>query len=142
MLPAEVRRRAQEIRAASQQLVKQSGQFHDRADVLMREAEVAVALLRDAIKQSATEALGRIIRFKLGEGRLPQAGVPATIPGRPGDGSVCGACDHVVSSRELIMLVSKEEAALSSPRGVTRIPLHADCFELRNRERKRLSANS
>jgi hypothetical protein len=60
MLPAEVRRRAQETRAATQQLVKRAGQLRDCADVLMREAEVARALLRDAMKQSAVESLRRI----------------------------------------------------------------------------------
>jgi hypothetical protein len=86
VLPAEIIRRAQEIRAASQQLVKHAGQLSDRADVLMREVEVAVALLRNAMKQSAVEGLRRIIRSKLLD----------TIPGRPGDDSICGACDHIV----------------------------------------------
>jgi hypothetical protein len=57
MLPAEVRRRAQEARAAAQKLVKLSGQLRDSADVLMREAaEVAVAALRAAMKESAAKA--------------------------------------------------------------------------------------
>jgi hypothetical protein len=110
--------------------VKHAGQLHDRADVLMREAEVTMALLRDTMKQSAVEGLRRIIRAKLRDGSLP-AGIPATIPGRPGDDSICGACDHIVRERELMMLVRRHE---SSP-GMEPIPLHADCFQLWNEER-------
>jgi hypothetical protein len=138
MLPSAVRGRAQEIRAATQQLVKHAGQLRDRADVLMREAEVAVALLRDAMKQSAVEGLRRIIRGKLRDGSLPHAGIPATIPGRPGDDSICGACDHIVRNRELMMLVSGQE----SPPGVEPIPLHADCFQLWNEERRAFKPSS
>jgi hypothetical protein len=76
ILPAEVRRRAQEIRAATQQLVKHAGQLRDRADVLIRETEVAIALLRDAMKQSAVEGLRRTIRAKLRDGSLPHAAGP------------------------------------------------------------------
>ena len=47
MLPATVRRRAQETREATQRLVKQSNQLCDRADVLMREAEA----LREELKR-------------------------------------------------------------------------------------------
>src|SRR5262245_5968097 len=39
MLPAEVRRRAQEVREAAGLLVKESQQLRDRSDVLIREAE-------------------------------------------------------------------------------------------------------
>lgn len=49
LLPAEVRRRAREARAAAQRLVKQSHELSDRADVLMREAEAALAALRDVM---------------------------------------------------------------------------------------------
>jgi hypothetical protein len=138
MLPAAVRVRAQEIRAATQQLVKHAGQLRDRADVLMREAEVAVALLRDAMKQSAVEGLRRITRDKLRDGSLPHAGIPATIPGRPGDDSICGACDHIVRDRELMMLVRRHE----SPPGMEPIPLHTDCFQLWNEERRAFKPNS
>jgi hypothetical protein len=137
MLPAEVRRRAQEIRAASQQLVKHAGQLPDRADVLMREAAIAMALLRDAMKLSAVEGLRRIIRDKLRDGSLPHAGIPATIPARPGDDSICGACDHTVRNRELMMLVSGQ----ASPPGMEPIPLHGDCFELWNEERRAFRPN-
>src|SRR5215831_8034262 len=43
MLPEEVRRRAQDVRDVARRLVKESQQSRDRADVLMREAEAAIA---------------------------------------------------------------------------------------------------
>jgi hypothetical protein len=106
----------------TQQLVKQSRQPSDRADVLTREAEVA---LRDAREQLVSARLRRIIQVKLRDGSLPHDGVPATIPGRPGDDSPCGACDHLVTSRHLMMLVPTQPP----------IPFHADCFDLWNVER-------
>jgi hypothetical protein len=142
MLPEEVRRRAQETRAVAQKLVKESGQLQDRADVLMREAEVAVAALRAALKPSAVEALRHVIRSKLRDGNLPYDDIPATIPGRPGDNSVCGACDHVVTSRTLMMVVTRQASPLSAPHEVAQIPFHADCFELWNEERRTLKHSS
>ena len=57
MLPSEVRHRAQAVRAAAQQLVKQTQQARDRADVLMREAEALLferqKTLRDAMGKRA-----------------------------------------------------------------------------------------
>jgi hypothetical protein len=50
-LPQEIRRAARAVRDAAQRLVKQSGQLHDRADVLMVEAEAAVAALRETIRR-------------------------------------------------------------------------------------------
>ena len=49
MLPAEMRQRAREARDAARRLVKHSGELQDNADVLMREAEAAVAALRETI---------------------------------------------------------------------------------------------
>ena len=49
MMPAEVRRRAQEARDAAIRLVKQSHQLTDRADMLIAAAEAAIAALREAI---------------------------------------------------------------------------------------------
>ena len=48
MLPAAVRQRAREAREAAQRLVKRSHELGDRADVLMRELEVALRRLREA----------------------------------------------------------------------------------------------
>jgi hypothetical protein len=141
MLPEEVRRRARETRTAAQKLVRRSGQLQDRvADVLMHETEVALAALRAAMKESAAEALRLVIRSKLRDGRLPYDDIPATIPGRPGDNSVCIACDHVVTSRTLMMIVTRQ-ASPGSPPNVP-IPFHADCFELWNEERRTLKPSS
>ena len=49
MLPAEMRQRAREARDAARRLVKHSSALRDNADVLMREAEAAVAALRETI---------------------------------------------------------------------------------------------
>jgi hypothetical protein len=54
LLPEEVRRRAQALREAAQKLVKHGHELADRADVLMREAEVA----RDAFMATMRHALG------------------------------------------------------------------------------------
>jgi len=52
ILPAEVRQRAFAARAAAQRLVKRSREPGDTADVLTREAEAALASLREAMRQS------------------------------------------------------------------------------------------
>jgi hypothetical protein len=52
MLPAEVRRRAQEARDATRQLVKQSPQLRDKADVLIREAEAALHAVRSTLRRA------------------------------------------------------------------------------------------
>jgi len=55
MLPAEIRRRAQEVREAAQHLVKESQQLRDASDVLIREAEALLferlRSLREAMSQ-------------------------------------------------------------------------------------------
>jgi len=53
LLPGEVRRSAREARAAARRLVKQSHELSDRADVLMREAEAAIAALRETMKRAS-----------------------------------------------------------------------------------------
>ena len=50
-LPGEVRRRAQEVRDAARKLVKQGIELTDRADVLIREAEAAIAALRETVRR-------------------------------------------------------------------------------------------
>jgi hypothetical protein len=52
MLPAAARRRAVAARAAARELVKRSQQLHNNADVLMREAEVALDERRKALRRS------------------------------------------------------------------------------------------
>jgi hypothetical protein len=49
MLPEEVRRRAREARDTAWRLIKQSHELSDHSDVLMREAEAAIAALREAM---------------------------------------------------------------------------------------------
>ena len=57
-LPVEIRQRAEEVRDAARRLVKESQQLTDRADVLMREAEAAVAALRETMQRTAQGVLG------------------------------------------------------------------------------------
>jgi hypothetical protein len=52
MLPEEVRRRAREARDAAGKLIKQVHQEADRADRLMREAEAAIATLRETMRRT------------------------------------------------------------------------------------------
>jgi hypothetical protein len=54
MLPGEVRRRSWEARATARWLVKHSRELSDNADVLMREAEAAIASLRETIRRLAS----------------------------------------------------------------------------------------
>jgi len=133
--PEVVRRRVRDTREAARRLVTQARELGDRADVLMREAEVAATELYDALKQSTSEALRRLIQAKLRDGRLPHDNIPAIIPGSlsPGDGSACGVCDQPLANHQLMMLI---------PCGTTPIRLHADCFELWNEERHRFKSSA
>jgi hypothetical protein len=124
--PEVMRRRVREARETAGKLVKQAREFPDRADVLMREAEVAATALRDAMKESATEGWRRIIQAKLRDGRLPHDNLPATIPGSPDDGSACGVCERPLANHEVMKLIDC---------GASAIQLHTDCFELWNEER-------
>ena len=131
--PEVLRLRVRETRATARRLVKQARDLHDQADVLMREAEVAATELRDAITQSTSEAMSRVIQAKLRDGSLPHDNIPTTIPGGPGDGSACGVCDQALANHQLMMLI---------PSGTTPIPLHTDCFEFWNEERHRFKSSS
>ena len=53
MLPSEVQRRAREVREAARKLIKQSQELSNCADVLMREAEAAIAALRETMTRMA-----------------------------------------------------------------------------------------
>jgi hypothetical protein len=50
LVPSDVRKRAREARETAARLVKQSHELSDRADVLIREAEVAISKLREAMR--------------------------------------------------------------------------------------------
>jgi len=52
MLPEEVRRRAHEVRDAARRPAKHSSELRDLADVLMREAEAAIAALRETMQRT------------------------------------------------------------------------------------------
>ena len=141
MLPEEVRRRARAAREAAQRLVKRSNELAHRADVLMREAEAAIAALRDTLRKSAAQDLDTLrltVRLRLADGRLPHEHIPPTISGGPGDGSTCAACDEIVLHGDLMMKVpALARRALQASR-VETIALHADCFQLWNQERRSL----
>ncbi len=135
LLPEGIRQRARAAREAARSLVKQSWQLRDRADVLMREVEATIAALRETWRRSASrdpDALRLLIRLKLADGRLPCRGIPPTIPGVTGDGSICTACDEVLKSDDLMMVVPGAADALDD----RPIVLHADCFQLWNQERR------
>ena len=50
MLPDEIRLRAQEAREAARRAAKDSAQLRDQGDALIREAEAAIAALRETIR--------------------------------------------------------------------------------------------
>jgi hypothetical protein len=52
MLPAEVRRKAGEVREAAQRLVKESQQLRDNADVLIRETEAVLFARQRALRMA------------------------------------------------------------------------------------------
>jgi hypothetical protein len=52
MVPKDVRRRAQAARETAQRLVKRTRELRDAADVLIREAEAALYVLREAVRQA------------------------------------------------------------------------------------------
>jgi hypothetical protein len=52
MLPTEVRLKAQAVRDAARHLMKRSQELRDTADVLMREAEVALFEAQKALRSS------------------------------------------------------------------------------------------
>lgn len=132
MSPDTMRRKARETRETSRRLVKRSDELMSRADLLVREAEVAVAALRDAIQESAPEALRLLIRARLRDGGLPRDGLSAPSPGG-GDCSTCAACEHVVTARDSMMVVIREVSPFSTP---AHFPLHVGCFQIWSQERQ------
>ena len=52
-IPEQVRLRAQHARGAAQRLIKESGRLRDQAELLMREAEAAIAALRETMRRMA-----------------------------------------------------------------------------------------
>jgi hypothetical protein len=130
--PDDQRRRARETREAAQRLVKQAHELRDRAEVLMREAEVAAAALRESARQSVTEAVRRLIRAKLRSRALPRDATPTSL--RADDGATCVGCEQPLPpSRAGVILT----ATIGDGRAI--IPLHADCFYIWDDERSRIT---
>ena len=79
------------------------------------------------------EALRRLIRTKLADGRLPLNSLP-NVCGGPGNGESCDACEDIVTKDELVM----EE--LSPANGKGSIQLHVRCFWMWETERRPLAS--
>jgi len=73
MLPAELREQAQQVRDAARRLVKESHQLSDRAEVLMRETEAAVAALRETMQLTAQRDSVESSRENVKSSRPPAA---------------------------------------------------------------------
>src|SRR5262245_3437181 len=58
-LPAEIRRRAREVREAAQALVKRSQQLVDASDILIREAEAHLFAQQQALRRAMANRLTR-----------------------------------------------------------------------------------
>jgi hypothetical protein len=73
MLPEEVRQMTQAARDAVGKLIKQGHQAADRADGLMREAEAAIAALRETMRRTsgAADARGSINAITSARGSRP-----------------------------------------------------------------------
>jgi hypothetical protein len=57
MPPTEVRRRAQAVREAAKNLVKQAQQLHGLADVLIREAEAALFARQRSLREEMSKRI-------------------------------------------------------------------------------------
>jgi hypothetical protein len=77
------------------------------------------------------ESLGRLIRQKIQDGRLPRGRLPSAITGRPGDGSRCAACDEIITQSMVMILVPLTERP--SSRAEEAVPLHGECFQIWSR---------
>lgn len=53
LVPAEIRRRAEDARDAARRLIQQRAERANQADALLREAELAISALREAMKRVA-----------------------------------------------------------------------------------------
>jgi hypothetical protein len=141
MLPEEVRKRARASREAARNLVKQSCQLPDHADVLMREVEATIATLRDTWRQSGAkdpDALRLLVRLKLADGRLPHAGIPPTIAGVAGDelGALCCAPSVEVSASRptpastvtIVRVAFMNPSSFAGRGGFVRLGCRLPCF--------------
>ena len=74
------------------------------------------------------QAIRRLIREKLADGRLPHDHIPRMYGG-PGQGETCNACDLPVDNPGLIM----EGIAVNNPKP---LQLHVQCFWIWDDERR------
>jgi hypothetical protein len=130
--PEGVRQRARETRETARRLVKQAHELRDRADVLMREAEVAAAALRESARQSVAEAVRQMIWAKLRSRALPREATPASLS--TDDGAACAGCEQPLAPSQPVVVLA---ATVGGARAV--IPLHAACFYIWDDERSRIS---
>jgi hypothetical protein len=75
------------------------------------------------------EALRRLIRRKLQDGRLPHDG-PRRVWSGPSDGETCDACDTVFAKDQLLM------EGITLDLGRRPLQLHVRCFQMWDHERR------
>jgi hypothetical protein len=79
------------------------------------------------------EALRRLIRRKLEDGRLPRGIAPRAV-GRPGNWQECDACGAMIANALLMMEVYPQTKDKKAVR------FHGDCYTLWNEERRALES--
>jgi hypothetical protein len=85
------------------------------------------------------EALRRLIRDKLEDGRLPYNSIPR-VWGGPGNGEACDGCDAVIPKTEFVIegISLDGGGLLLRPDDLRRpLQLHVKCFQLWDAERRR-----
>ena len=85
-----------------------------------------------------TDALRKLIRDKLKDGRLPLNSM-SRFWGGPADGEVCDACDQPITNKQLVM---EGIASTLSDRPKERKPIqfHVGCFQIWDAERRALKS--
>ena len=75
-----------------------------------------------------SQPLRRLIRDKLGDGRLPHNSIPR-VWGGAGAGETCDACEELVTKTQFIM------EGVSTDNGKIAIQFHVACFKIWDEER-------
>ena len=133
MLPAEVRQRAREVRDVARRLVKDRRQLSDRADVLMREAEAAMAALRETMQlANARTVIGRPeprlraqAREAIRRGQLPARPPHHNLTQHGRRGAACPVCGELVKREQPEVEIQFTRRDL----GWDCYHLHPRCFE-------------